>query len=247
MRALGGPAGGRALCWRRGPRHRPARVPASGRGVWASGRPRPQPEEGEAAVSVATTSASPVSSGLSGRQRGSEFAELSRLINAAGLLERRRGYYAWRIAANVGLFVLGATVFVVVGDSWWQLLTGVYFAVVFAQFAFVGHDAGHRQIFASRRRNDLVGYVHSAVTGISYRWWVGKHNRHHANPNHEGKDPDVAIPVLAFSQRQSFTKRGFSKWVTKYQAFLFFPLLLLEAVVLRVASIEAVLRREVKF
>jgi len=197
-------------------------------------------------VSVATTSASPVSSGLSGRQRGSEFAELSRLINAAGLLERRRGYYAWRIAANVGLFVLGATVFVVVGDSWWQLLTGVYFAVVFAQFAFVGHDAGHRQIFASRRRNDLVGYVHSAVTGISYRWWVGKHNRHHANPNHEDEDPDIDIPALAFTTEQANAKRGLTRWVARYQAWLFFPLLCFEALMLRVSSVQAVLRREVK-
>jgi len=177
MRALGGPACGHAVCWRRGPRHRPAQVPASGRGVWVSGRPGHNQEEGEAAVSVATTSASPVSSGLSDRQRGSDFAELSRQIKAAGLLQRGGGYYAWRIAANVGFLVLGATVFVVVGDSWWQLLTGVYFAVVFTQFAFVGHDAGHRQIFASRRRNDLVGYAHSAVTGISYQWWVGKHQR----------------------------------------------------------------------
>ena len=30
------------------------------------------------------------------------------------------------------------------GDSWWQLLTAAYLAVVFTQIAFMGHDAGHR-------------------------------------------------------------------------------------------------------
>ena len=133
-------------------------------------------------------------------RRGSDFAELARWIKRAGLLQRRYGYYAARITVNALLLIAGAVVFVLVGNSWWQLLTAVFAAVVFTQFAFIGHDAGHRQILGSRRGNDLVGYTHSAITGISYRWWVGKHNRHHANHNHEDEDPDIEIAALAFSQ-----------------------------------------------
>ena len=33
-------------------------------------------------------------------RRGSEYAQLSRQIKEAGLLERRGGYYAWKIAAT---------------------------------------------------------------------------------------------------------------------------------------------------
>jgi fatty acid desaturase len=178
--------------------------------------------------------------------RGSSFARLAREIKDAGLLDRRRGYYILRMAINVLLLAAGVMAFVVIGDSWWQLLTAGFLAVVFTQFAFIGHDAGHRQIFASRRGNDVVGHLHGAVTGISFQWWVEKHNRHHANPNHEDHDPDIDIPALAFSREQSRTKRGVYRLITKYQAFLFFPLLLLEAVILRVASIQAVVRREVK-
>jgi fatty acid desaturase len=182
----------------------------------------------------------------SGAKRGSDFALLAREIGGAGLLDRRLGYYALRILINVLLLTGGVLAFVLLGDSWWQLLTALFFAVVFTQFAFIGHDAGHRQIFASRRANDIVGYVHGAVTGISYRWWVAKHNRHHANPNHEGDDPDIDIPALAFSREQGRAKQGIYRWVAKYQAFLFFPLLLVEAVMLRAASMQAVVRREVK-
>ena len=32
-----------------------------------------------------------------------------------------------------------------------QLVTAAYLAVVFTQLAFVGHDAGHHQLFRSRR------------------------------------------------------------------------------------------------
>jgi fatty acid desaturase len=179
-------------------------------------------------------------------RRGSDFAELSREIKMAGLLRRRYGYYTLRITGNVLLLAAGGVAFVLLGDSWWQIFTAAFFAVVLTQFGFMGHDAGHRQIFGSRRGNDLLGYAHGAVTGFSYQWWVGKHNQHHANPNHEDEDPDIDIPALAFSREQALDRRGLLRWVARYQAFLFFPLLLLEAVLLRVSSVQAVLRREVK-
>ncbi|SFO63295.1 hypothetical protein SAMN05421854_102648 [Amycolatopsis rubida] len=42
--------------------------------------------------------------------------------------------------------------FAFLGGTWWQLLIAVLLAVVFAQLVFVGHDAGHKQIFRTRRR-----------------------------------------------------------------------------------------------
>jgi fatty acid desaturase len=178
--------------------------------------------------------------------RGSDFAELAKGIKDAGLLDRRYGYYVAKMAANAVMLAGAMTAFVLLGDSWWQLLVAGFLALVTTQLAFTGHDAGHRQIFASRRANDAVGHAHGALTGISYEWWVGKHNKHHANPNHEDSDPDIDIPVLAFSRAQAGLKSGVTRWVSKYQAFLFFPLLLTEAVMLRISSFEAVLRREVK-
>jgi fatty acid desaturase len=190
---------------------------------------------------------SELSPALPARAEGrSDFALLAREVGQAGLLDRRRGYYVLRMAINTLLLAAGVAAFFLLGSSWWQLLTAVFLAVVFTQFAFIGHDAGHRQIFGSRRGNDVVGYMHGAVTGISYRWWVAKHNLHHANPNHEDHDPDLDIAALAFSREQSHGKRGVYRWVAKYQAFLFFPLLLVEAVMLRLASIQAVIRREVR-
>jgi fatty acid desaturase len=119
--------------------------------------------------------------------------------------------------------------------------------VVFTQLAFLGHDAGHRQIFGSKRANDFVGLVHgNLLTGVSYGWWIGKHNRHHANPNHEDEDPDVDISVLAFTTEQSLTKRGIFRFITKHQAVFFFPLLLLEGFSLHVISVSAISRRDVK-
>ncbi|HET9139242.1 acyl-CoA desaturase [Actinophytocola sp.] len=168
------------------------------------------------------------------------------MVRREGLLRRRYAYYAVRITVNVMMLAVGTVAFVLVGDSWWQLLIAAYLAMVFTQFGFMGHDAGHRQIFSSRWANDLAGYAHGAVTGFSYEWWVGKHNQHHAHPNHEDHDPDIEIPALAFSREQALGKRGLLRWVTRYQAILFIPLLMSEAVMLRIASVQAVLRREVR-
>jgi fatty acid desaturase len=175
--------------------------------------------------------------------RWSEYTQLSRQIKQAGLLERRHGWYAARIGINLLLLAGGWAAFAILGESWWQLLTAAYLAVVFTQLAFLGHDAGHRQIFRSRRANDRVGLVHAnLLTGISFGWWVPKHNAHHTNPNHEDLDPDISITALAFTPDQASSKHGLVRMIARYQGWLFFPLLLLEAAHLHLASAKAIIR-----
>ncbi|MGA3152725.1 MAG: fatty acid desaturase family protein [Streptosporangiaceae bacterium] len=176
--------------------------------------------------------------------RGSEYAELSRYVRQAGLLERRPGHYAWRIAITATLLAAGWTAFVLVGNSWWQLAVAAFLAVVFAQIGFLGHDAGHRQISGSSRANYVLGILHGNLgIGLSYGWWVAKHSRHHAHPNTEDADPDIAMGALAFTSAQARRSRGFARLVFRYQAYLFFPMLLLEGISLHVASIRALAAR----
>ena len=196
----------------------------------------------EAAATV-TRQIQPVPASSAPR-RGSEYAELSRQVKEAGLLERRPGYYVWKIAVTIGLLAAGWAAFVVVGDSWWQLPVAAFLAAVFTQIGFLGHDAGHRQIFGTRRASYVAGILLGNLgIGLSYGWWVDKHNRHHAHPNTEDADPDIAVGALAFTTAQASASRGVARLVFRYQAYLFFPLLLLEGVSLHVASVRALARR----
>ncbi len=193
----------------------------------------------QSAPTSAPTSAAP--------RRGSEYAELSRQVKEAGLLERRPGYYVGKIAVTTGLLAAGWTAFALLGDSWWQLTVAVLLAVIFTQIGFLGHDAGHRQVFGTRRANYIAGILLGNLgIGLSYGWWVDKHNRHHAHPNTEDADPDIAIGAFAFSASQAHSASGLARLAFRYQAYLFFPLLLLEAVNLHVASIRALTGRSVR-
>ena len=177
--------------------------------------------------------------------RGSDYAELSRRVKQAGLLERRRWRYAWTITVTAVLLAGGWAVFVVVGDSWWQLGVAVWLAVMFTQAGFLGHDAGHRQICGSRRVSWMLGVLLANLgIGLSFGWWVAKHRRHHAHPNTVGADPDIAMSVLAFTPAQARAGRGLARVVFRYQGYLFFPLLLGEAASLHVASIRALASRK---
>jgi fatty acid desaturase len=174
-------------------------------------------------------------------RRPSDYAKLSHMIKDAGLLERRHVYYWARIAVNIGLVAAAGGALYLAHRSWWVLLVAVFFAIVSTQLAFTGHEAGHRQMFRSRRANEIAGYLHgNLMIGLSYDWWVDKHNRHHRNPNQIDLDPDVGTGAFVFSQAEAAKRGRIGQFAARWQAFFFFPLLAFESLNLQIASIRAV-------
>jgi fatty acid desaturase len=163
-----------------------------------------------------------------GRASANEYAQLKQIIRQRSLLDKQPQYYSSKILLTVGLLAVGIVFFLVVGAFWLRLVDAVFLAFVFGQIGFLGHDAGHRQIFNATGKNDLLGlFLGDLLIGMSFSWWVGKHNQHHSHPNEVDLDPDIAIPLLCFSQDEALSRRHGARFVTKYQAFFFFPLLLL--------------------
>jgi fatty acid desaturase len=174
----------------------------------------------------------------------SPYGQLLGQVRRAGLLERSAVRYLPRFVALGAAAGAALVAFVLLGDSWWQLALAGFVGMVFAHVGFLGHDAGHQQIFRSRRWNDRLGLALSNLgVGLSYGWWVDKHNRHHQHPNEVGRDPDVERNVLAWTEQQARSQRGLLRIVARHQAALFFPLLLLEGWNLHVGSIRMLLHR----
>ncbi len=167
-----------------------------------------------------------------------DYADLKRRIAAAGLFEKQLGYYAYKIVSGLLLFALGLIFLVMIDNMWLQVANAIFLAFVFVQVGFLGHDAGHRQIFKKVRRNDYLGLLVNLLLGISRSWWFDQHNEHHDNPNVLDEDPHTNIPVIAFDEEQARNKKGFLRTLVKYQAFYFIPFLCLEGIGTRLASIS---------
>ncbi|MCV7199919.1 fatty acid desaturase family protein [Mycobacterium angelicum] len=174
---------------------------------------------------------------------GSDFAPLLREIRAAGLLERRTAYYTFVIGINLALLAATWAGIVVFAHSWWVLMLALPLGILNTRAAFFAHDAGHQQIASSRRLHDWFGRAYGGLLlGMSYDWWNDKHNRHHANPNHTDKDPDVG-GVLAFTPERAQGRTGLHGWLTRNQARLFLPLLTLEGLHLKYSGVRFLLGR----
>ncbi|MFE0201160.1 fatty acid desaturase family protein [[Kitasatospora] papulosa] len=173
-------------------------------------------------------------------QIGSDFSELSRRIAEDGLLSRHPFYYTVRFGTVALALAGGVTAFLALGESWLQLIVASALALIFGQLGLAAHDLAHRQVFSRRRPSEIGGLLTAnLLLGMSYGWWMNKHTRHHANPNHEEKDPDVAPDILVWSKRQGREAKGIPRFIGRHQAALFFPLLTLEGVNLSFNSFKA--------
>ncbi|HRA75374.1 MAG TPA: acyl-CoA desaturase [Propionicimonas sp.] len=177
-------------------------------------------------------------------RRTASFTDLAQTVRTAGLNGRTRWFYVVLFTGLVLALAGAVTGVVLLRDSWFQLLIAAALGVIFTQFAFLGHEASHRQVLASGPANDHLGRVLAAFfVGISYSWWMTKHTRHHGNPNRVGKDPDIALGTIAFTPEDAAGTTGLRGWVVRRQGWLFFPLLLLVGLDLHQASIRSLFGR----
>ena len=166
------------------------------------------------------------------------YTALAAQVRSSGLQDRTRLFYGL-LFAGLLLGLAGTTAGVILlGSSWLQLLMAAAFGVLFTQFAFVGHEASHRQVLTSGKANDRIGWwLATAFVGISYSWWMNKHSRHHGNPNKLGKDPDIEIDTFSFVEEDAAERRGVMAWFTRRQGWFFYPLLVLEGINLHLKSV----------
>jgi fatty acid desaturase len=170
---------------------------------------------------------------------------VSEVVRESGLLRRARWYYLLVMGALLSALLAAGIGFLLLGDTWFQLLIAAGLGIVFTQLAFFAHEASHRQVLQSGPANDRIGrLVGTLLVGMSYSWWMTKHTRHHANPNRIGKDPDIDGEVVAFTEAAALRHRSWRSGLTRRQGYVFFPLLTLEGVTLHVKSVASLLSRE---
>jgi fatty acid desaturase len=165
-------------------------------------------------------------------------------LKARGLMNRKPLYYAVRITIVGLLFAAGCLAFFRIGDSWFTLVVAAFLAIMDTQVGFIGHDAGHRQVFKTKKANNRLSLIlGNLIIAMSNWWWLRKHTRHHAKPNVDGQDDDIKPGALTFTKRQAAQRGATGRWVTRNQAYLFPFMLLGEGFSLHVSGIRAILGR----
>ncbi|MDI6023294.1 acyl-CoA desaturase [Leucobacter sp. UT-8R-CII-1-4] len=172
------------------------------------------------------------------------YSNVSEVVREAGLMRRATWFYTLTGALVLLAFGGAVTGFILLGNSWFQLLIAGALGLIFTQTAFLAHEAAHRQILATGPANDRLARVLAGLIGMSYSWWDSKHSRHHANPNRVGKDPDIEVDTISFLEEDAVEARGLRRFITKRQGWLFFPLLTLEGLNLHLHSFRYLFRRE---
>ena len=216
---------------------------------------RVQTLEATTTLNPTQPTATPARDGLTSRQETpaqrvdqSDYAELYRLVSGAGLLDKQPLYYAWKFVSTAAMLGASIWLLITVDVLWVHLLNAVFLGFVFTHIGFLGHDAGHRQMFRSGRKNEIVLFFVNLLILLDRSWWIDKHNRHHAHPNDLDRDRDVDLPFIAFTEEVAKSKRGIYRWVVRYQAFCMYPLMMAEALSLRLDGFQYLLRgKNVKY
>lgn len=187
-------------------------------------------------------------------QTGSSYTELLARVKSAGLLNKRPSFYVIRLtvisaiaaALWVGAGFLGLSD---VAPQWVEILVAFVIAgllgVLSAQYGFIAHEAAHRMVFRNNKWNDRLGLVLANLfAGLSYGFWMRKHNKHHQKPNQIDADPDIAIRILSFTVESRDQKRGIERWMSNRQGYLFPFLLFLTGFDLLLDSFQALGRKD---
>jgi len=173
------------------------------------------------------------------------YVELEQILEKKGLLKKNMFYEVFRILFIWILLAISIALLLLYDNVWVLVLNAIFMGFVSGQLGFVAHDSGHHQMSKKTKTNDLICMFHANLfVGISYAWWMHKHNEHHSSPKIEERDPDINIKFIAFTKEQALEKKGFAKFITKHQAKLFFFLLTFEGYNLRAASIKYVIQKK---
>lgn len=121
----------------------------------------------------------------------------------------------------ISLFVLLAAALWLAwfGPAWTLLGAWAALALLLAQFAFVGHDAGHGSIGRTPAANRAFGQLAmTLVTGLAFDEWIARHRTHHQFCQDETRDPDMVVAfVVSLTERSMQSKGALGRFLTRAQ------------------------------
>jgi fatty acid desaturase/predicted heme/steroid binding protein len=171
------------------------------------------------------------------------YRELRMQLIKLGYFESNKLFYLYKCSFNMAMWATAVGMVYFSDNMFMHLGSALLLGLFWQQCGWLAHDFLHHQVFERRTYGDLAGlFWGNLMQGFSVQWWKNKHNGHHAVPNlHNSSkeaqdgDPDIdTMPLLAWSLKQAklwnesdgSTSKNV-KFFMKWQAFTYFPILLL--------------------
>jgi fatty acid desaturase len=168
----------------------------------------------------------------------SDIQTLRAELVSGGVFKHRTGASWLKFAAM--LAVLAACLTATVMLPWWCALFLIPLGAIPAMTAaMIGHEAAHGSFASGKLHNEIMLHIAFPLfAGLGAQHWKNKHNhRHHGHPNVVGQDHDIELWPMATSSLQHQEAGRFRRWWQRnFQGYLFWPLNLLLAYVMRLAS-----------
>lgn len=164
-----------------------------------------------------------------------KYRELNERLKASRLYDCN--YLAYLVeCCRYTLFATLSYVFLRMG--WWAM-SGFWLGCFWHQLVFTAHDAGHMGITHNFHVDTVIGIIIADyLGGLSLGWWKRNHNVHHIVTNAPEHDPDIEhMPFFAVSHRFVSSLRSTyydrimafdapSKFMLKFQNYLYYPIML---------------------
>jgi fatty acid desaturase len=170
--------------------------------------------------------------------------DLHTQLEERGLFEPS-AFWKWNLLIWVPLFFLSylALLALPFGPLW--LLAVLPASVGLLTMGYVGHDAGHYALSKKRWVNDVWGqFGMTFLCGMSFGFWRGRHNLHHAHCQEINGDPDMHFGVLfSVYPRSANWHTPLGRFFLKIQKWAFWPLSSLYWVTLRYDAIRDLFQR----
>jgi fatty acid desaturase len=121
-----------------------------------------------------------------------------------------------------------------------RLLALVTLAFVSVQAGYIAHEAGHGAITRHRRLAAVIGqFFNTFLTALSYSHFQKIHVCHHAHCNERDRDIDMQSSLFSlYPEARQKNNRGIGRFITRYQAWLIWPLVSLQGFSLKVDSLR---------
>jgi fatty acid desaturase len=167
---------------------------------------------------------------MTAREGRTLWLSMRKEVDAGRLAEPNLGDTLLKLAAVIALLgVALCTAWSGASPPWALAAAYVALALVLAQFAFIGHDAGHAAVSRRASINRALGQASmTLVTGLAFDEWIGRHRAHHRFCQVESSDPDMAVDIVVSLTERSRRRKGVAgRLLTRYQAGLVWWLSLL--------------------